>query len=155
QGIRFFFFDHFHKFVSDESSVASIGRAITALTGLKYECPEMCQVLIVQPTKEQRTREGLSARVGKTSLPGGAVIFDVCDWLANIHTRYATYREHETTWGIKRENIVVSYPNDIRELEFEAIRAKPFSENMGRKLYMKYDKETTEMKPFKWISPPI
>jgi hypothetical protein len=153
-GIRFFFFDHFHKFVPDESSVSSIARTITALTGLKYECPEMFGCLVVQPTKEQRGREGLAERVGRNSLRGGAVIFDECDWLINLHTKYSTQRMHETPWGDKRENIVAAYPNDIRELEFEAIRAKPFSENMGKKLYMKYDKGTTEMTPFKWIAPP-
>lgn len=153
QGIRFFFFDHFHKFVSDESSVTSIGRAITALTGLKYECPEMCQILIVQPTKEQRSREGLAERVGKNTLRGGAIIYDECDWLINMHTKYQTYRENETTWGWKREYFMQAYPNDIRELEFEAIRAKPFSENMGQKIHMKYDKNTTEMSTYKFIAP--
>lgn len=153
QGIRFFFFDHFHKFVQDESSVSSIAKTMTALTGLKYECPEMFMCLIVQPTKENRGRDNLADRVGKNSLRGGAVIFDECDWLINMHTKYRTVRIVESSWGDKRQDIVVSYPSDIRELEFEAIRAKPFSENMGKVIYMKYDKGTTEMKPFKWIAP--
>lgn len=153
KGLNFFFLDHFHKFVPDESSVASISRTITALTGLKYECPQIFVALIVQPTKEQRGREGLAERVGKNTLRGGASIFDECDWLINLHTKYATYRENETPWGMRRENVMASYPNDIRELEFEAIRAKPFSENMGKSLYMRYDKGTTEMKPHRWIAP--
>jgi DnaB-like helicase C terminal domain len=155
EGTRFFFCDHFHKIVPDESSVSSVARTMTALTGLKYECPEMFFCLIVQPTKEQRSRDGLSERVGRNSLRGGAVIFDECDWLINLHTKYASHREVETGWGWRRENLVAAYPSDIREIEFEAIRAKPFSENMGKKLYMKYNKLTTEMVPHKWIAPPI
>jgi KaiC/GvpD/RAD55 family RecA-like ATPase len=153
QGIRFFFIDHFHKFVRDESSVAAIGRAITALTGVKYECPEIFMALIVQPTKEQRSRDGVAERVGKNTLRGGAVIFDECDWLINMHTKYSAYKVHEKPWGESKEHYMASYPNDIRELEFEAIRAKPFSENMGKRLHMKYDKGTTAMSPYKWIAP--
>lgn len=153
QGIRYFFFDHFHKFVSDESSVSSVSRTITTLTGLKYECPEMFQCLIVQPTKENRGRDNLADRVSKNSLRGGASIFDECDWLINMHTKFSSQRIEETTWGEKRFQVMLPYPADIRELEFEAIRAKPFSENMGKKLYMKYDKGTTEMRPHKWIAP--
>lgn len=152
-GVRFIFADHFHKFVPDESSVSSIARTITALTGLKYECPEMFVGIVVQPTKEQRTRDGLAERVGRNTLRGGASIFDECDWLINMHTKYSAQRVRETPWGDRQENTICSYPNDIREIEFEAIRAKPFSENMGKKLYMKYDKGTTEMKPHRWIAP--
>jgi hypothetical protein len=155
EGVRFFFVDHFHKFVPDESSVSSISRTMTALTGLKYECPEMFICLIVQPTKEQRGRDNLAERVGKNTLRGGAVIFDEADWLVNIHTKYNSHRENETPWGVRRENIVASYPNNIRELEFEAIRAKPFSENMGKKIHMIYDKGTTEMKPHIWMPPAV
>lgn len=155
QGIRFFFLDHFHKFVPDESSVASVSKTITALTGLKYECPEMFCLLVVQPTKEQRTREGLAERVGKNTLRGGASIFDEADFLLNLHTKYGSHRETETSWGIRRENVMIAYPNDVRELEFEAIRAKPFSENMGKKIHMKYNKLTTEMTPYKFIAPEI
>lgn len=153
EGIRFFFIDHFHKFVADESSVSSVARTISALSGLKYECPEMFQCLVVQPTKEQRSRDGMPQRVGKDSLRGGASIFDEADWLVNMHSKYQSHKLIETSWGPKRENYMAAYPNDIRELEFEAIRAKPFSENMGRKIHMKYDKGTTEMSPFKFIAP--
>ena len=153
EGVRFFFFDHFHKFVTDESSVAAIARAITSITGLKYECPEMFAALIVQPTKESRGRDNLAERVGKNTLRGGASIFDECDWLINLHTKYASERVTETPWGEKRERIMLSYPNDIRELEFEAIRAKPYSENMGKKIHMKYDKGTTAMQVWRWVEP--
>lgn len=154
QGIEFFFFDHFHKLVPDESSVSSVAKTITNLTGLKYECPRMSQVLIVQPTKEQRTREGLIERVGSQSLRGGAVIFDECDWLINMHTQYRSHKTTETTWGPRKQELMLEYPQDIRELEFEAIRAKPWSKNMKKKIYMKYNEATTEMTPFKWIAPP-
>lgn len=152
-GIRFIFVDHFHKFVTDESSTAAISRTITALTGIKYECPELFIGLVVQPTKEQRGRDNLAERVGKNTLRGGASIFDECDWLVNIHTKFSSERIHETTWGEKRERLMLSYPNDIRELEFEAIRAKPYSENMGKKIHMKYDKGTTRMAPHIWVPP--
>jgi hypothetical protein len=153
EGVRHFFIDHFHKFVSDESSVAAIAKTITSLTGVKYECPEAFIALVVQPTKEQRGRDGLSERVGKNTLRGGASIFDECDWLINLHTKYQTFKIRETPWGERHDTVMASYPNDIRELEFEAIRAKPFSENMGTKLHMKYNKGTTEMAPYKWIAP--
>lgn len=154
-GINFFFIDHFAKFVPDESSVASISKTITALTGLKYENPKMCIVLIVQPTKSQKGRDGLEERVNKNTLRGGACIFEEADALINLHTKYYHTKEVETTWGWRRETTLKSYPSDVRELEFEAIRAKPYSDNMGTKLHMKYDKNTTRMTAYKWIAPDV
>lgn len=153
KGVKHIFIDHLHKFVADETNISHISKAITTLTGLKYEIPELHIVLIVQPTKEQKDKQDITMRVNKNTLRGGAVIFDEADYLINLHTKYRTYKTVEKPWGDVREYHMASYPNDIRELEFEAIRAKPYSENMGAKIHMKYDKHTTEMKPHVFIAP--
>lgn len=154
-GINFFFIDHFAKFVPDESSVASISKTITSLTGIKYELPKIHIQIIIQPTKATRTKDGLEERVNKNTLRGGACLFEEADALINMHNYYLTYKETQVPWGWRREYMNKNYPKDIRELEFAAIRAKPFSENMGAKVHMKYDKETTKMDTHIFIEPEI
>lgn len=149
EGTRFFFIDHFHKIVNNEESLREIGRVITELTSIKYELPEASLILVVQPTKEGE----IERRVSRKTLRGGAVIFDEVDWLINLHSKYFQEKIETVPWGEKKTKTLKDYPKTIRELEFDAIRAKPWSNNMGEKIYMEYDMNTTRMKPATYTPP--
>lgn len=151
-GMRFCFIDHFHKIVYDESSLKEIGRVITELSGIKNELNELFICLIVQPTKMREDRYGNILRVGRSTLRGGAVIFDEADWLINMHGRYWTTETRESRYGQEfQAKTIISYPKNIRELQFDAIRAKPYSDNMGTSIHMQYNKDTMQMIPIKYI----
>lgn len=154
RGIKHIFIDHFHKLVPDEDSRSSINRTITELSSLKYELPELHIMLVVQPTKEG----DFERRVGRKTLRGGASIFDELDYLINIHGEYIHKWDEEcghgdNTW-IKKHKEFKKYPRDIRELEFEAIRAKPWSDGMGKSIHMKYDSGTMLMIPTTYYKQP-
>lgn len=154
QGIKHIFIDHFHKLVYDEDSRSNINRTITELTSLKYELPELHIMLVVQPTKEG----DFERRVGRKTLRGGASIFDELDYLINMHAEYVEKWDEQvgpdhSPWT-KKHIEFKKYPRDIRELEFEAIRAKPWSENMRSTIHMKYDAATMLMTPTTYYKPP-
>lgn len=148
-GTRFFFIDHFHKMVKNEESLGDISRTISAISAIKYELPESHIILIIQPTKEG----DFERRVSRKTLRGGAVLFDEVDYLINLHNKYQERRVVEVPWGEKVELSFKAYPPTIRELEFDAIRAKPFSNNMGAKVYMEYNPGTTRMEPSNYLPP--